>query len=103
MVEQTKFALTPKALEKAKELRDKSYEGQHLRVGVKGAGCSGLSYSLEFTKSVHPLADELIELDGLTVVIDRKSMFFLKGAEFDYEEGLRGKGFTFKNPDRKST
>jgi iron-sulfur cluster assembly protein len=71
----------------------------HLRVGVKGGGCSGLSYVMDFDNTTEEF-DEVIQLDGgLKVVIDRKSVLYLYGTELDYSDGLNGKGFQWVNPN----
>lgn len=73
-----------------------------LRMGVRGGGCSGLSYSLEFDTEVGP-HDKTFEIDGITVVVDRKSYLYLNGTTLDYvSQGLAG-GFVFQNPKAKST
>lgn len=75
----------------------------HLRVGVKGGGCSGLSYVMEFDDKTEEL-DEVIEVDGgLKVIIDRKSVLYLYGTELDYSDGLNGKGFQWINPNASRT
>ena len=75
----------------------------HLRVGVKGGGCSGLSYVMDFDDKTDEF-DEVIQLDGgLKVVIDRKSVLYLYGTELDYSDGLNGKGFAFNNPNASRT
>jgi iron-sulfur cluster assembly protein len=75
----------------------------HLRVGVKGGGCSGLSYVMDFDDKIEP-TDETIEIDGgLKVVIDRKSVLYLYGTELDYSDGLNGKGFQWGNPNASWT
>lgn len=75
----------------------------HLRVGVIGGGCSGLSYKMDFD-DVMDITDEIIELDGgLKVAIDRKSLLYLFGTELDYSDGLNGKGFTWANPSASRT
>jgi iron-sulfur cluster assembly protein len=73
-----------------------------LRVGVKGGGCSGLSYSLAFDSSEKP-GDKVIESNGLKIFIDGKSYFFLAGTELDFSDGLNGKGFVFSNPNAAKT
>jgi iron-sulfur cluster assembly protein len=71
----------------------------HLRVGVKGGGCSGLSYVMEFDDSKQEF-DEVVDVEGgLKVVIDRKSVLYLYGTELDYSDGLNGKGFQWINPN----
>jgi iron-sulfur cluster assembly protein len=73
-------------------------EGTALRVGVKGGGCSGFSYSLGFDDSVHE-SDMISEADGFRVVCDPKSFLYLNGTEVDFEESLMGRGFKFGNPN----
>ena len=73
-----------------------------LRVGVKGGGCSGLSYSLEFDSELGK-HDKKFDLDGIQVVCDTKSYLYLNGTTLDYvTQGLTG-GFTFVNPNAKSS
>ena len=75
----------------------------HLRVGVIGGGCSGLSYKMDFD-DVMDITDEIVEGDGgLKVAIDRKSLLYLFGTELDYSDGLNGKGFTWANPSASRT
>jgi len=69
-----------------------------LRVGVKGGGCSGLSYSLGFDKEARD-GDKSIEIDGVRIFVDPKSLFYLSGTQLDYTDGLNGKGFVFNNPN----
>jgi iron-sulfur cluster assembly protein len=74
-----------------------------LRVGVKGGGCSGLSYVMDFDDNIDP-TDEIVEVDGgLKILIDRKSMLYLYGTELEYSDGLNGKGFQFVNPNASRT
>lgn len=73
-----------------------------LRLGVVGGGCSGLSYKLSFEDSPSE-KDKVFELSGVKVIIDPKSMLFLKGIELDFSDGLNGQGFEFKNPNAKSS
>ena len=74
----------------------------HLRVGVKGGGCSGLTYILELTDSPLP-DDKVIEGHGVELYVDKKSYIFLAGTTLDYSGGLNGKGFVFNNPNAKTT
>ena len=73
-----------------------------LRVGVKGGGCSGLSYVLGFD-SESKKGDKILELHGLTVFVDPKSLFYLSGTQLDFSDGLNGKGFVFNNPQATKT
>ncbi len=96
-------ALTEKAAKQVKQLmHTQGLENVYLRMGVKGGGCSGLSYSLEFDSEVGP-HDKKFDIDGIQVVCDTKSYLYLNGTTLDYvTEGLTG-GFTFSNPNAKSS
>ena len=72
-----------------------------LRLGVKGGGCSGLSYDLAFTPMEK--GDTIVEHEGFKVFMDAKSLIYLKGMMLDYKGGLDGKGFVFVNPNATST
>ena len=73
-----------------------------LRVGVKGGGCSGFSYTLGFDDQVSEI-DQINEIDGIRVVCDPKSFLYLNGTEVDFEESLMGRGFKFGNPNASKT
>jgi iron-sulfur cluster assembly accessory protein len=77
-------------------------DGDYLRVGVKGGGCSGFQYSLNFTDEVDE-EDILVLVDGVKIVTDAFSREYLKGTELDYVETLQGAGFKFINPNAKRT
>jgi iron-sulfur cluster assembly accessory protein len=77
-------------------------DGEYLRVGVKGGGCSGFQYSLNFTDEVDD-EDQLVVIAGLKIVTDAFSASYLKGTELDYVETLQGAGFKFNNPNAKRT
>jgi iron-sulfur cluster assembly protein len=79
-----------------------SPDTHHLRVGVKGGGCSGLSYVMDFDDKIDS-TDEVVILDSLKVVIDRKSLLYLYGTELQYSDGLNGKGFEWVNPNASRT
>ncbi len=75
----------------------------YLRVGVKGGGCSGLSYVMDFDDTKTEI-DEIVEVDGiLKVLIDQKSVLYLYGTELQYTSGLNGKGFQWVNPNASRT
>ena len=97
------LALTETAVKQVKQLMEaQKLENVYLRMGVKGGGCSGLSYSLEFDSELSK-HDKKFELDGVTVVCDAKSYLYLNGTTLDYvTQGLTG-GFTFLNPQAKSS
>jgi iron-sulfur cluster assembly protein len=84
---------------KAEENRsDESF----IRVGVKGGGCSGLEYQLQFDAQLKQ-GDEVFEDKGVKIVVDLKSMLYLYGTELDYSGGINGKGFVFNNPNASRT
>jgi iron-sulfur cluster assembly protein len=97
------LVLTETAVKQVKQLMEaQKLENVYLRMGVKGGGCSGLSYSLEFDNEVGP-HDKKFEIDGIPVVCDAKSYLYLNGITLDYvQQGLTG-GFTFVNPNAKSS
>ena len=72
-------------------------ETYFLRVGVKGGGCSGLSYELGFD-NIPQEGDNIVEDNSVKIVIDKKSFLYLFGTELDFSDGLNGKGFQFINP-----
>ena len=74
----------------------------YLRVGVKGGGCSGLSYAMDFDDTITDM-DEVVDLNVLRVIIDKKSLLYLYGTELDYSDGLNGKGFNWINPSASRT
>ena len=84
---------------KTKVISEMEVPGDNLRLAVKGGGCSGMSYEL-FSESPEDVQDidTVIPHEGFNVVIDQKSIIYLKGMELDYDDGLQGKGFVFKNP-----
>ena len=93
------ITLTDKAADKIKELLDGNDGGadQVLRVAVRGGGCSGFQYALAFDRAKED--DNVFEVDGVAVVVDKVSMQFVFGSEVDYIEGLQGAGFQVNNPN----
>lgn len=73
-----------------------------IRVGVKGGGCSGLMYELDFDTEMKE-GDKEFEDNGIKVVVDKKSYLYLLGTQLDYSGGLNGKGFVFVNPNADRT
>ncbi|GMV99821.1 MAG: iron-sulfur-binding protein [Candidatus Hydrogenedentota bacterium] len=98
----TLVTATEGALRELRRLLEKeAAECDGVRLGVKGGGCSGLSYVLEFGKSRE--GDNIVDIEGVRFLMDRKSSIYLKGIELDYKEGLNSKGFVFRNPNASST
>ena len=94
--------LTEAAVKKVKALLAEQPEGSYLRVGVRGGGCSGLSYSLAFERQ-RGAHDEVVEIDGIKLLIDPKSALYLQGTVLNFVESLTGGGFKFENPNAKTS
>ena len=97
----TAMTITDAAVGRVKELlarRGKPALG--IRLGIRTAGCSGLSYTLEFADEKGEY-DELVEQDGVNILIDPKAAMFLIGTEMDYVEEKLKSGFVFNNPNEK--
>lgn len=77
-------------------------EATALRVGVKGGGCSGFSYTLGFDDQISE-TDQVTEVEGVRVVCDPKSFLYLNGTQIDFEDTLMGRGFKFGNPNAAKT
>ena len=93
------ITLTPVAAEKVKTLlQGRGNPQTGLRVGVRGGGCSGNSYFMEFCDAESP-DDQVIDSHGVRLVVDPRSATLLGGTEVDYVEGLMGSGFKFNNPN----
>ncbi len=95
--------LTPDAIAELKRMLAKKEAGEEtgLRVAVRGGGCSGLSYEVDFDQRKDK--DHLFEFEGLKVYCDPKSYLYLKGMTLDYSDGLQDKGFKFINPNASKT
>ena len=82
---------------------DPTAQGASLRVQVTGGGCSGMSYKLGFDNQPPTQNDKILDVTGVKILIDPKSLLFLNGTELDFTDGLNGTGFVFKNPNAKRT
>jgi len=98
------IVVTDKAKERISELRnEQGHSNDHnIRVAVKGGGCSGLMYDLEFDKEVSD-KDDVFEDKGVKIIVDKKSLLYLLGTTLDFTDGLNGKGFQFINPNASRT
>ena len=95
--------LATRAVEKIKEIADAEGIGSlTIRVSVKGGGCAGFTYDMEFNDQVSEL-DETIEQDGVSIITDPMSIQYLEGVEIDYLDTPFGGGFKFNNPQVKAT
>jgi len=114
------ITVSPKAVEAIKrqiaKRNDRMGPGPHptnpgdtsLRVGIRGGGCSGFSYVIEFHDGPPHARDRVIDLvaeDGtpVRVVCDPKSLIYLNGSELDWEQTLMHQGFKFRNPQEKTS
>ncbi len=77
-------------------------EDAYIRVGVKGGGCSGLLYDLDFDTQVKD-DDKVFEDNEVRILVDKKSFLYLAGTTLEYSGGLNGKGFSFTNPNANRT
>jgi iron-sulfur cluster assembly protein len=96
-------SMTPAAISRVKELMTtQKLDDAFLRMGVRGGGCSGMTYDLQFDSELRK-HDKQFEVEGVKVVVDVKSYLYLNGTTLDYvTQGLTG-GFTFVNPNAKSS
>jgi iron-sulfur cluster assembly protein len=74
-----------------------------IRLGIKGGGCSGFSYVIQFEDDPPRERDRVYELDGVRFIIDKKSMVYLAGSLLDYERTLMFQGFKFRNPNEAAS
>jgi iron-sulfur cluster assembly protein len=102
-IKKAPISLTERAIAEIKVImRDKNVpEDYGLRIGVQGGGCSGMSYLLGFDKQKD--ADELFDVNGLALIMDKKHAMYVMGMEVDFQDGLNARGFVFNNPQAKST
>jgi iron-sulfur cluster assembly protein len=100
--EEIPITVSERAVEMGKQKLQEAGEGHiGIRVGVKGGGCSGLSYHFEFADSVRENRDLIMELDGLTLLVDKRSLKYLAGSELTWNDGLVEYGFRWQNPNAK--
>ncbi len=96
-------SLTETAARMVKELMEKEGNSySYLRVFVSGGGCSGMSYGMTFEENEEE-GDEVVQSNGVALLVDEFSAPYLKGIVVDYQESLMGTGFVINNPNAKST
>ena len=93
--------ITDSALNEVRRLLLSEDPDYGLRLGIKGGGCSGLSYVLELSEKDEK--DTVLDYDGFQVYLDTKSTIYLSGITLDFQSGLQGKGFVFQNPMAANT
>ncbi|MBI2893139.1 MAG: iron-sulfur cluster assembly accessory protein [Deltaproteobacteria bacterium] len=97
-----RITITEKAAKTGKELLAKRGTPESVvRLGIKGGGCSGLAYVIEFEDRPPRKTDLVFERDGFRVVVDPKSLVYLNGTELDYVKTLMKTGFQLNNPNEK--
>lgn len=90
--------LSDAAARRVQEIMDARDQG-YLRVGVKNGGCAGMEYLMEYTDTPAPL-DEVVEDNGVSIVVDAKAVLFLLGSQIDYEVSPLHAKFVFRNPNQ---
>lgn len=98
------FTISETAAEFArKKLTARGTPDAAIRLGIKGGGCSGYSYVIQFEDDPPRDRDRVFEVNGVRFVVDKKSMIYLAGAMLDYENKLMFQGFKFRNPNEASS
>jgi len=86
-----------------KKLAQRGTPDAAVRLGVKGGGCSGFSYVIQYEDTPPKERDTVYEVDGVRFYVDKKSFVYLAGSVLDYEQTLMFQGFKFKNPQEASS
>jgi len=102
IISNTPVRFSESAISEIKHLMlHKDNSGKSLRVGVKGGGCSGMSYLLGFEEKTDK--DEIYEIDGISCIINPSHLIYLNNMEINWEGGLNARGFSFNNPNASKT
>lgn len=97
------ITVSDEAAEKIRNLLNREgTPGRGLRVAVRGGGCSGFQYQLEFEEAAGDM-DQVIESNGVRIFVDPKSSLYLNGVILRYDDGLMGAGFQVENPNARTT
>lgn len=86
-----------------KQLAKRGTPDSSLRLGVRGSGCSGFSYVLQYEDAEPKERDLVFQINDLRVIVDKKSIIYLNGCTLDWEKTLMKQGFKFVNPNEKSS
>ena len=97
----TMISVTQNAVQKIRTMLDEN-DAPALRLGIVGGGCSGLSYKFRYDKSPRD-NDNVIDVDGVRLLVDSKSYEYLDGMELDYEETILEQAFRFRNPNAQAS
>ncbi|HEU5054202.1 MAG TPA: iron-sulfur cluster assembly accessory protein [Hanamia sp.] len=102
IINKNPVTFTRSAAQELKRLiNEENNSGKFLRIGVKGGGCSGMSYVLGFEDKTEK--DEVFEIDGISCIINPAHLIYLNNMEIIWEGGLNARGFTFANPNASTT
>ncbi|WP_083443569.1 HesB/IscA family protein [Ornithinibacillus contaminans] len=93
------ISLTDSASLQIKDMMKDESENARLRFGVKGGGCSGLSYSLGFDEEVNEELDLIEDINGVPVVIFKQDIPIIEGTKIDFKQNMMGGGFSIDNPN----
>lgn len=95
--------LTEGAMKELKRLMNEEGfdHSQYLRIGVKGGGCSGMSYILGFDQKLEN--DDIFDIEGIPCIMNKSHGLYLMGMQIDWQDGLNARGFTFTNPNASKT
>lgn len=103
IITESPISITETAIQQLKRIQEEQQipDSHGLRVGVKGGGCSGFSYVLGFDLAKEK--DQVFEIGGIKVFMERAHSLYLAGMQIDWVEGLNNRGFSFINPNAKDT
>jgi iron-sulfur cluster assembly protein len=86
-----------------KRLKQRQTPEAAIRLGLRGGGCSGFQYVIEFSDDPPKTKDIVTRVDGVTFYVDKKSMLYLQGSTLDYQNTLMFRGFKFLNPQEAAS
>lgn len=102
IINQSPIKLSDSAVVEIKRLLNEEVDaGKYLRIGVKGGGCSGMSYILGFEDKTEN--DDIIDINGIQCIINPSQLIYLSNMEINWEGGLNSRGFTFDNPNASTS
>lgn len=93
------ITITDYARQQIQDMMKEESDGVYLRFGVKGGGCSGLSYSLGFEYEINEELDTVEEINGIPVVLNNQDIPIIKGTTIDFKQNMMGGGFSIDNPN----